>query len=256
MPHDAATRDNGSAALFIDFDGLLREFAESPQELCLPATARILLDSLRARLDGALALISGRRIAELDVLLAPYRFCCAGMHGGETRDSAGHMWTHPIDARAFDSARAILSQLVARHPGLLLEDNGCGLALHFEHEPERRVLARTAMKSAADVLGLGFTLRAGKYQYDIHPSTATQANAIAAFMEQAPFRGRTPVLMGDYATDEDALAFVRDFRGLAVRVAADQSVSAILDAIRWLDKIPPVFPLQGSRKCGRDRRDF
>lgn len=256
MPHDSAARDNGSAALIIDFDGLLREFAESPQELCLPATTKILLHSLRARLDGALALISGRRIAELDAMLTPYRFCCAGMHGAETRDSAGHMWTHPIDARAFDSARAILSQLIARHPGLLLEDKGCSLALHFEHEPERRVLARTAMKSAADVLGLGFTLRAGNYEYDIHPSTATQTNAIAAFLEQAPFRGRTPVLIGDYATDEDAFAFVRASRGLAVRVAADQSLSATLDAIRWLDKIPPVFPLQGSCKCGRGPRDF
>lgn len=259
MPQDAATQVVGRLALFIDIDGVLREFAESPQAYP-PSTLQVLLSSLRAKLDGALALISGQRIAEVDALFAPYRFCCSGVHGCETRDASGNLWTYPIEARSFDSARAIVLQLIERHPGLRLQETACALTLCFEHEPDLRVVARTAMKSAADILGPSFRLRAGKCTYDIHPWTATHATAMAAFMEQAPFRGRTPVCIGDQATDEHAFALVNGFRGFAVRVGAScaererHSMTSLLDAIRWLEEIPPVSP--DSCNCGWNPGDL
>lgn len=261
MPQEAATPHNSRLALFIDIDSMLREFAQSPQNRPL-TYLKALLHSLCTKLDGAFALFSKRRIAEVDEVLAPYQFCCAGLHGCETRDAAGRMWTQSIDARAFDGALGILSQLIERHPGLLLEDTGCGVILRFEHDPDLRVLAHTAMKSAADVLGPGFRLRPGKYTYDIHPSTATPATAIASFMEQAPFRGRTPVCIGDDGTDQEAFELVNGFRGFSVKIAsgapgvASCSITAMVDAIRWLEDPAPLLPPQGSCNCGWNPRDL
>jgi trehalose 6-phosphate phosphatase len=256
MSQNAVTTEIRPLALFLDVDGTLAEIAQTPHDVRVPDSVRELVYSLCVRLDGALALVSGRRIADLDNLFAPYRFCAAGIHGYELRDPAGRMQKPLLSPQGFGVARSILTQLIERHPALLLEDKGVGLALHFRRAPQLHVLARTAMKSVADILGPGFTLRAGKCVYEVHPSDVNKATAIASLMAQTPFKGRIPVFIGDDLTDEDAFAFVNDTDGISVKVgthsasAARYSVPSVSDALEWLKCIPPVVPPESACLCG------
>jgi trehalose 6-phosphate phosphatase len=260
----AATQQNSGWALFLDVDGTLVEFAQTPQEARVPEHVKRLLNAICVRLDGALALVSGRRIADLDSLFSPYRFCAAGVHGCETRDSSGCLVSRPkIEMTGFEFARGILEQLIERHPALLLEDKKLGIALHFRRAPHLHVLARTTMKSIVDVLGPGFALLTGHCVYEIRPSAWTKATALAGFMARPPFHGRMPVFVGDDITDEDAFALVNDYEGISVRVGgnaptlARYSLASVADAIDWLSTIPPVTPPSRVRaeepECGGDR---
>ena len=248
MSQNAVTQEIESWALFLDVDGTLLEIAQTPQDVHVPESLRDLLNSLCVRLDGALALVSALRIRDLDSLFAPYRFCAAGIHGCETRDSSGCVLTTHGTPKGFGAARSILTQLIQRHPALLLEDKGVGFALHFRRAPHLHVLVRTAMKSVADVLGPSFAFKAGKCVYEVHPATATKATAITSFLTQPPFRRRVPVFIGDDLTDEDAFCVVNDAHGISVRVGghsatrARYSISSVAEAIEWLKSIPPVVP--------------
>src|SRR6185436_6222411 len=123
-------------ALFLDVDGTLLEIADTPAAVRVPAALRNTLQLAAKREDGALALISGRTIAELDQLFAPNVFLAAGMHGVEMRTSGGEV-THPvIDPRQLDPARDVLKELVTHYKGLLLEDKKTALALHFRQAPQ------------------------------------------------------------------------------------------------------------------------
>jgi trehalose 6-phosphate phosphatase len=247
MSPKAATPANGGWALFLDVDGTLVEIAQTPHDVQVPDSVKNLLSTLCVRLDGALALVSGRTIADLDALFAPHRFCAAGVHGCELRDASGWCVRPRLNTRSLQLARSILAQLTVRYPALLLEDKGLGLALHFRRAPQLRTVAHTAMKSVAEVLGQGFTLIAGKLVYEIHPAGLTKATAIASFMEQAPFRGRTPIFIGDDSTDENAFTYVNGARGISLHVgensptSARHSVSNVADVIRWLKAIPLVL---------------
>jgi len=109
-----------------------------------------------------------------------------------------------------------------------------------------RVLVRTVMKSVVEVLGRGFALQAGEYACEVRPSAWTKATAIAELMKRRPFHGRTPILVGDDRSDEDAFAFVNACQGISVRVGADSPTLAghrfacVTDVTEWLSTIPPI----------------
>jgi trehalose 6-phosphate phosphatase len=117
--------------LFLDVDGTLLELADSPGGVAVDPHLLPLLERLARASGGALALVSGRTVQNLDQLLGSTHLPIAGLHGCERRDAAGHLHVAPIAREQLSDVRAGLQRLVARHPGLLLEDKGAGLALHF-----------------------------------------------------------------------------------------------------------------------------
>jgi len=227
-------------ALFLDVDGTLLEIAATPEAVRVPAALRNTLHLAAKRESGALALISGRAINELDRLFAPHVFPAAGQHGVEIRDPNGKV-THPvIDASHLDEARAVLAELVTHYKGLQLEDKGSALALHFRQAPQHERAVMVVMVGLADQLREKFVLRDGKCVVELTPRGYSKRGAIEAFMREAPFAGRTPVFIGDDVTDEDGFEAVNALGGYSVRVgdlaatAARFRFSSVSTVIAWL----------------------
>jgi trehalose 6-phosphate phosphatase len=227
-------------ALFLDVDGTLLEIAATPEAVRVPAALRNTLQLAAKRENGALAFISGRTIPELDRLFAPLVLPAAGQHGVEVRDPEGNVTRPFIDAGQLDSAREVLTELVTHYKGLLLEDKGSALAVHFRQAPQHERAAMEVMVGLADQLREKFVLRDGKCVLELTPRGYSKRGAIEWFMRQAPFAGRTPVFIGDDVTDEDGFEAVNGLGGYSVRVgdlaatAAKFRFSSVSTVIAWL----------------------
>ena len=203
---------------FLDVDGTLIEIAERPDAVLVePSLIELLVDLKRAA-NGALALVSGRSLAELDRLFAPLRPCGAGQHGAERRDAAGTLHARPCRTQLLESIAARLQAFTGAHAGLLLEDKGCNLALHYRLAPQLEDQARAAMADALAALGDGYVLQPGKMVLEIRSTTYDKGTVIGEFMQEAPFRGRTPVFIGDDTTDEHGFAVVNALGGHSFKV--------------------------------------
>lgn len=252
MSQNAVTHATGDWALFLDVDGTIVEIADTPQDVQASEGLKALVSSLAVRSQGALALVSGRTLADLDALFAPFRFCAAGVHGAERREPNGCLVRPDMDSRVLDRARHVLRKLAEGQPDLLLEDKTFGLALHYRRAPHLRTFAGTVIRSVLGALGPAFTLQEGHCVYEIRPSLCNKATAIAAFMAQAPFRGRRALFIGDDLTDEDAFEYINAHGGMSIRVgtrspsAAKYTVGRVADAVEWLKGIPPVRPPHGA----------
>jgi trehalose 6-phosphate phosphatase len=204
--------------LFLDVDGTLLDLADSPGGVAVDPGLLPLLERLRHAAGGALALVSGRTIENLDQLLGSGQLPIAGLHGCERRDAAGALHVAPIALEQLADVREGLRRLVTRHPGLLLEDKGAGLALHFlqARELENELRAQVALLAAP--LVPRFALLDGHAVIEVKPAAHTKDTAVTAYMEEAPFRGRQPIFIGDDQTDYGGFAAVRRFDGLAIAV--------------------------------------
>jgi trehalose 6-phosphate phosphatase len=204
--------------LFLDVDGTLLELADHPGAVFVDSGLRELLARLRSAAGGAVALVSGRTIADLDRLFEDPTLSLAGMHGCERRDSRGELHVAPVAIEQLAEVREGLKRLVARHKGLLLEDKGAGLALHFlgARELEHELRAEVALLAAP--LVPKFALLDGHAVIEVKPAAHTKDSAVSAFMSEAPFRGRQPIFIGDDQTDYGGFAAVRRFDGLAIAV--------------------------------------
>lgn len=205
-------------ALFLDVDGCLVEFTDDPAATTVPEALVSRLLELSDMLDGALALVSGRRIAALDRMFAPARFPAAGLHGlelrigGDTVGSRGHAGAEALRAVAAEAGRAL-----SGFPGVLVEDKGLALALHWRARPDAEPHVRAFAGRALARLP-GYCLQPGNCVVELRPEGADKGSAIAAFMEHAPFRGRRPVFAGDDLTDEHGFGQVAAMGGIGVLV--------------------------------------
>jgi trehalose 6-phosphate phosphatase len=174
-----------------------------------------LLETLVAEAGGAVALVSGRAIATLDRLFAPVRLAAAGVHGAEMRFPDGHNET--AAAESMDVLRPQLAALAERHPGLLVEDKGVAMAVHFRAVP---ALGPTVESALTDIL-VGHKdvhLQPGKMVFEVRPAGVDKGRAVSTFMRAPPFAGRRPFAIGDDLTDESMLAFALAAGGSAARV--------------------------------------
>jgi trehalose 6-phosphate phosphatase len=232
--------------LFLDVDGTLLELADHPGAVFVDPALRDLLARLRAAADGAVALISGRTIADLDRLFDDFGLPLAGMHGCERRDAKGELHVAPVALEQLTEVRAGLQRLAARHPGLLLEDKGAGLALHFlrARELEHELRAEVALLAAP--LVPKFALLDGHAVIEVKPAAHTKDSAVSAFMEEPPFRGRQPIFIGDDQTDYGGFAAVRRFDGLAIavgsRVQSEWWLPGPAAVRQWLGQLAAVNP--------------
>ena len=202
-------------ALFLDLDGTLVDIAERPWDVRVPQELRASLAELHARNGGALALISGRRLAELDELLRPLRLPSAGVHGHERRDARGQV--QPVArSTALDPARALLEKSAERD--ILVEDKLGTLVLHYRTSPELEARCRELAQQAAVLAGTGWRVEHGKMYYEVRPAGTGKDGAVAAFLDEIPFAGRLPAFFGDDRTDEDAFQFVNACGGWSVFV--------------------------------------
>ncbi|HEU5136829.1 MAG TPA: trehalose-phosphatase [Steroidobacteraceae bacterium] len=227
-------------ALFLDVDGTLLEIAATPWSVRVPAALRNTLQLASRREDGALALISGRTITELDRLFAPLVLPAAGQHGVEIRDSQGSVSMPDIDAGHLDPAREVVRELIRHYKGLLLEDKGTSLAVHFRQAPQYERAVMEVMGELAHQLRERFVLRDGKCVTELTPRGFSKRGAIEAFMRQPPFVGRIPLFIGDDVTDEDGFEAVNALGGYSVRVgdlaatAAKFRFSSVSTVVAWL----------------------
>jgi trehalose 6-phosphate phosphatase len=226
--------------LFLDIDGTLLELAETPAAVVVDRELKELLVRLAQTLDGAVALVSGRSIDVVDRLFAPLRLPTAGLHGLERRTASGERRNaQGIDAH-LDGARASLAAFVGAHPGTLLEDKGCALAVHFRMAPRFAQIARRAVDDAARSVS-GYHVQEGKMVLEIKPGGITKATAVEAFMCEPPFRGRRPVFVGDDLTDHDGLRCVERMGGISIavgdRIEAQWHLEGPAEVRRWLGSV-------------------
>lgn len=211
-----------SCALFLDFDGTMVDIAPQPHAVHVPQP---LLDTLRKvqhYLGGAVAVVSGRPIEQIDGFLEPLQLPVAGVHGAERRGADGKLvllHTHPLD-QVERAARA----LAARHPGLMVETKRGSLALHYRQAPELEDECLRAMQSAVDA-SPGIVLLRGKMVAEAKPGGASKGRAIEDFLREPPFAGRTPVFIGDDVTDEAGFSTVQRLGGLGIKVGDGATVA-------------------------------
>jgi len=211
-----------SCALFLDFDGTLVDIAPQPEAVVVPPPLIHTLERLHQYLGGALALISGRPIEQMDEFLRPLVLPAAGVHGAERRNARGEvtlLGTHPLDL-----VEAAALDLVRQDPRLRVEAKRGSLALHYRQAPELEALCLQTLQRAVEE-SPGLTLLRGKMVVEAKPGGASKGAAIEAFMAEAPFAGRTPLFVGDDITDEVGFATVQRMQGLGVKVGDGATVA-------------------------------
>jgi len=225
--------------LFLDVDGTLIDFASNPAGARVDADLKNLLTALATGLGGALALVSGRSIASLDLLFDPLRPAAAGLHGIERRSATGALHGDSRPDPQLDAARAVLRAFVAARPQTLVEDKGRALALHFRAAPQFEPEARTAVRAIAAQLGEHFHALDGHMVVELKPRRFTKATAIEAFLQEPPFLRRKPVFIGDDVTDRDGFAAVEARGGMSIavgnRVRAQQHCESPQVVRAWLE---------------------
>lgn len=214
--------DPAQLALFLDVDGTLLPLAATPTGVQADAQTCTLLEQLCTMLGGAVALVSGRPLHDLDRLFAPCRFAAAGQHGAEWRDDAGHADKYTDHLGELDDIRPRLLALAAADPRLLTEDKGLAFALHYRRAPER---GRELM-AALDTALAGhpaLTLQHGKYVLEVRPTGCGKDTAIRRMLNMTPFAGRVPVFAGDDVTDENGFRLINSLGGISIKVGEGAS---------------------------------
>ena len=204
-----------ATALFLDFDGTLADLAPQPDAVQIAGDLVPMLRELSQHLGGALAIVSGRPLHDLDDFLSPLQLPAAAEHGAQRRQVGGRLLgIAPPDLEAtIRAARA----LTDRHPGLRLEIKTATVALHYRHAPELEALC---LQVLSEVVGntRGVELLRGKFVFEVKPAGVSKGTAIAAFMHEAPFAGRVAVFAGDDVTDEAGFSVVQSMGGFGVKV--------------------------------------
>ncbi len=212
-------RDVRETAILLDIDGTLLDLAPTPREVWVPPDLATNLNSLLNRTAGALALVSGRSLNDIALIFAPELFPAVGGHGAEMRLSIDGeaVATHapPMDKEL----KRRLAAVAKLSPGILLEDKGYSLALHYRLAPHaEKAIYEAVSLIRADLPSAPIEVLPGKCVCEIKHSGFTKASGVRELMTHAPFKGRRPLFIGDDVTDESVFAIMPDFDGLAFSV--------------------------------------
>ncbi|QDX79993.1 trehalose-phosphatase [Denitratisoma sp. DHT3] len=210
-------------AYFLDVDGTLIDLAISPDAIEVDRHLLALLDTVYRKTGGALALVSGRSVADLDRHIGLSQVPRAGQQGLERRDAKGKLRRHVTSEPAKQAMLKALEPVLARHSGLLLEDKGMTLAVHYRQVPRLGAYVHRFLGRLVEDMGRGFHLQVGKRVVEVKPVGVDKGTAVAAYLAEAPFAGRTPVFVGDDANDEHAFALVNERGGVSIKVGAGRS---------------------------------
>ena len=207
------------SAILLDIDGTLLDLMPTPREVWVPPGLSETLKRLHQRSNGALALVSGRSLNDIDLIFAPDVFPAVGGHGAEMRLDPD---SDAVSAHAPQMDKELKRRLAAiakLSPGILLEDKGYSLALHYRLAPhaEKAIYAAVSL-IRADLPSAPIEVLPGKCVCEIKHSGFTKASGVKTLMAQEPFKGRRPFFIGDDVTDETVFAIMPDFDGLSFSV--------------------------------------
>lgn len=219
-PKPLALRD---CALFLDLDGTLAPIAARPQDVRPDPRRTDLLERLAAALHGRLAVVTGRTLADVDRILEGRIAAVAAVHGLVRRDAQGVLREHAPHPRLHEAAEAF-RRFAARDSGLLVEEKGLSVALHFRLARSCADAARACARRLAAETGL--TLQDGDMVEELRTPGPTKADSVRAFMAEPPFAGATPLFLGDDVTDEDGFAAARALGGAGILVGAARPTGA------------------------------
>jgi trehalose 6-phosphate phosphatase len=206
------------AAYFLDFDGTLVDIAPTPQSVEVDPALPGHLAGLRRLCGDAVAIVSGRPVAEVDGFLPGAAYAVAGEHGTALRLSPdAKMETIQLDPLPADWLLAA-RQLAAAHPGALMEAKRHGFALHYRAAPHTGASLEAALKTLVAQDSAGYEMIAAKMAWEIRPRGIDKGSAVRTLMEHAPFAGRIPVFVGADVTDEDGMRAAREMGGVGLRV--------------------------------------
>jgi trehalose 6-phosphate phosphatase len=241
-PPPVLPTDFSRLAILLDIDGTLLDLAPTPRQVFASRALRETLARLSTRTGGALAFVSGRPVVELDLIFAPLQLPAIGGHGAEMRlspgKSNGKLQPPSLDPRV-KQRFASIAQL---GPGILLEDKGYSLALHYRLVPEKETLVREkAAEIQASLPSQSIEILPGKLMLEIKPSGFTKGTAVRELMAHAPFAGRRPIFIGDDITDATVFEIMPEFDGVSASVGdvpgATYSFEHPSEVRRWLDQI-------------------
>src|ERR1700742_1256879 len=206
-------------AILLDIDGTLLDLMPTPRQVWVPPGLRETLNGLMKKTSGALALVSGRSINDIDLIFAPQEYPAVGGHGAEMRLSTDGeaVATHapPMDKEL----KKRLAAVASLSPGILLEDKGYSLALHYRLAPHaEKAIYEAVSLIRADLPNAPIEVLPGKCVCEIKHSGFTKASGVRELMTHEPFRGRKPVFIGDDVTDETVFAIMPDFDGVGFSV--------------------------------------
>jgi len=205
-------------AFFLDIDGTLVDIADTPGRVSVEPRLLDTVRRLHAAAGGAVALISGRTVAGVDRLFAPLCLPIAGQHGAERRDAAGAVHVDFLCAAQFSALLRCVAAWAESVPGVMLEDKGMSLAVHYRQAPHLGGAVEHALRECLQRFGDGFRLQPGKMVLEVNPAGKDKGTAIMEFMQEAPFAGRIPIFVGDDISDKHGFAVVNSLGGHSVKV--------------------------------------
>lgn len=246
MPAPPDKLEPSTLALFLDVDGTLLDIEDHPAGVRAEPDLIQLLTSLSRGAGGALSLISGRSVADIDRIFAPARFAAAGAHGAELRLQPDA----PVTSTRWSLPSTVLEEMrafAATDPGLLLEEKQGGVSLHFRRAPALEAQCTELVQRLLPEIEKDFRLIAGKMVFEFAPREHHKGAAITEMMRQAPFAGRRAVFVGDDVTDEDGFRAVNEMDGVTIHVGnrdsdARYSLPDVAAARRWLDSLNERIP--------------
>lgn len=212
--------DPTQIALFLDVDGTLLDIAALPNDVSAPAQLSATLQRLQQALDGAVAILTGRTIAEVDRLLAPARLAGAGVHGAELRiapEGEIEVASGSVPAPLV----AAVERLVSSIPGVFVEHKGIAVAVHYRGAPAFEPMLETELRGLLDAHTNRLVLSHGRRVLELAPRASTKGTALKRLMQESRFQGRRPVMIGDNSPDEAALDVAVSLGGLGLKVGGE-----------------------------------
>ena len=234
--------DTSGYALFLDVDGTLLDIALTPDQVVVPSGLTPLLVRVAKGLDGALAILTGRQLAEIDALLAPAQLVGGGVHGAELRTASGG----PIVRVATSLPNSLVDkvlELAKGMPGIIAEPKGPGLAIHYRLAPELKAILEARIRSLLTHYADELVLCPGRKLFEIIPAGHSKGTALETLSKLPSFSGRIPVMIGDDVGDFPALAAAQRLGGFGLRVAGEQFAEGSADlhgpagVIGWLTRL-------------------
>jgi trehalose 6-phosphate phosphatase len=238
----ALTSDLRECAILLDIDGTILDIAPTPRQVSVPPELRHTLARLQDLTGGALALVSGRLLADIDLIFAPLQLAAIGGHGAELRPAPGAEPQRRAGSLSPELKR-MLAALTELGPGILVEDKGYSLALHYRLAPELGAALQAAVSGICGKLPSGTVeILPGKAVVEVKPARIDKASAVRELMKHPPFRGRHPIFIGDDVTDEPVFGVIPQFGGLGFSVGrivagVDGHFDRPEDVRTWLARI-------------------